>query len=197
MLKCGEVVLPEPANYLRLLVFTKSTYSYRDYYGGIEMDKTIEDSGNPYLTEISRRKFLKLIALSGNAVVLGAASMSLISCSRSKAPAAMDDIPIRNPAFHEIPSDLENHTILYCQTADSKYLAYDLNPSGYLIWRQCVDHSEFIKDVRKNISQLASEVAGYCKMKAVQDFVSLMYSKGLVYSGKQAKKAYFVFEGRY
>jgi hypothetical protein len=164
---------------------------------GTKMSENVEDVGKPCLTKISRRKFTKLLALGSGAAALAATGISIISCKRPATQLETDDIPIRNPAFRAIPSSLKNRTILYCQTGKDEYLAYDVNSAGYEIWQRCVAHSEFVEGIRKSVLQVASEVVDYFDIRTVQDFISLMYSRGLVYSGKHQSQAYFVYEERH
>jgi hypothetical protein len=160
------------------------------------VDKIIENVSKPIFTKVSRRKFIKLMALGGGALAAGGTSMSLMSCSKSQTLVEPDDIPVRNPAFRAIPGDLEDHTVLYCQIGTGEYLAYDLNSTGYQIWQQCMDHSEYLEEYSKTVLEIASAVEQSCDIQIVQDFITKMYASGLAYSGKSANQAYFVYQER-
>lgn len=160
------------------------------------MGKSLKDSNKPLLKKVSRREFIEMIALRGSTIALAASGISFISCSRPDPQTLKADIPVRNPAFREVPGDLDNHKVLYCQTDKGEYLAYDLNYAGYMIWRRCAEHLEFVKGAGKNISEIASEIADKVDGETLRDFVILMYDKGLLYSGKKPNQAYFVYEER-
>jgi hypothetical protein len=151
----------------------------------------------PRLIVMSRRKFLKLLAIGSGATILTVAGISDINSTKSDPIASPNDVPVRNPAFSEIPSEQANHIVLYCQPGKNEYIAYDLNPSAYLIWNKCVNHSEFVKGIQKTISQIKSEVGEQLDIGTVQDFVKLMYDKGLAYSGTRQNQAYFAYEEKH
>jgi hypothetical protein len=165
-------------------------------YGGTRMNETL-DNEEPNLIKVSRRKFIKLMALGGGAVVLSASGLSIGLLKHKKNQAVNNDIPVKNPAFREAPGDIKDHVVLYCQQDKDRYIAYDLNPTGYMVWQKCTEHSDFVKGVRKSFAQIASEIADKLDIETARSFVDLMYARGLAYSGTTSVKAYFVYEGRH
>lgn len=158
------------------------------------MQEKSKDGGKPGLTTIDRRRLLKLLACGGGAataVVLGNLIPRSVGPPR---PTALDDVPVRNPAFRAVPGAARDHMVLYCQSDTNQYVAYDLNALGYLIWRSCIDHSSFLRGRRKTAAQIAADVADEVDAPETRSFIELMDGKGLVFRGGGANQSYFVYE---
>ena len=148
----------------------------------------------PQLATMDRRRFLKIMGLGGGvaavAVIGGVAEVR-----RRAASACWTSVPVQNPAFRMVSGDLPGHVVVYCQTGDRRYLAYDLNEPGRRVWQQCLGHSEFVGGARKTVRAVAAELADGIDAESVAAFVDAMEARGLIYLGTAESYTYFEAAG--
>jgi len=151
------------------------------------------DETKPRLAAVDRRRFLKVAGVAAGLATAGGVTSVVIHRVATGDRLKIDDVLVRNPAFHEAYADADEHCVLYCQRPGNELLAFDLNGPGHSLWQQCVSHSEFSAGKRRTIAEIAAASAPRLDVPTVADFAGLMYANGLVFLDDEAHKVYFSY----
>jgi len=151
----------------------------------------MKDDSQPLLRKIGRRRLLKLAALGGGAI---AATAAAVAVWPRETRVGLDAVPVQNPAFRAAVRPPDGGHILYCQTGDGSFLAYELNRTAFAIWNACNGYADFMRGDRRTVASAASALASRTDPKTVMRFVGELQSRGLVFLSDGRNRVYFPYQ---
>ena len=152
----------------------------------------MSEASQPLVRKIGRRRLLQLAALGTGAVAATAATVAVWPHDGARVgPGA---VPVKNPAFREAPPTPRGRHLLYCQTGDGSYVAYELNAAAFAIWDCCNGHGDFLNGSRRTVASVASSLSGRAGLEAVVGFIGELRAHGLVFLGDGRGRVYIPYQ---